>query len=151
MMMKVDEGLPKMFQRYNGKPTLMTASTRLAQVQQRPNATTVDSCLHPWPCVLLHPCASMSAHPLWGTAGPGVSGGGCEPAHLVLPSAGRHLLTLVRRTGPTALVLKLRWLALAVLLRLRLPGCPAPASGSPLCDCGQERHLKAADLLLHDD
>ena len=40
MMMKVDEGLPKMFQRYNGKPTLMTASTRLAQVQQRPNATT---------------------------------------------------------------------------------------------------------------
>ena len=44
---------------------------------------------------------------------------------MVLPSAGRHLLTLVRRTGPTALVLQLRWLALAVLLRLRLPGCPA--------------------------
>ena len=35
-MMKVDEGLPKMFQRYNGKPTLMTASTRLAQVTTKP-------------------------------------------------------------------------------------------------------------------
>ena len=64
MMMKVDEGLPKMFQRYNGKPTLMTASTRLAQVQQRPNATTcrlvfailvlcVCSCIHVLPQGLL--------------------------------------------------------------------------------------------------
>ena len=55
-MMKVDEGLPKMFQRYNGKPTLMTASTRLAQVTTKLRlgespllelgSATVCSCIH---------------------------------------------------------------------------------------------------------
>ena len=31
LMMKVDKGLPRMFQRYNGKPTLLTKSSRIAQ------------------------------------------------------------------------------------------------------------------------
>ena len=60
MMMKVDEGLPKMFQRYNGKPTLMTASTRLAQVTTKDIVSTpvchlgpVCSCIHVLPQGLL--------------------------------------------------------------------------------------------------
>ena len=43
-MMKVDEGLPKMFQRYNGKPTLMTASTRLAQVTTKLDTVSTRVC-----------------------------------------------------------------------------------------------------------
>ena len=58
LMMTVDQGLPKMFQRYNGKPTLLTKSST---VTQGPNFFEIDANLRHW----CYP-AKAGIYSMWG-------------------------------------------------------------------------------------